>query len=200
MFHSFSLNNLLTLPIFLSQDCCYLFCTGTVRGGWRIKEGGSSQAVGLGRANNTGILGSWLKQIQHSGTVQPDEQGVRLGFREVEGSCHILSMTFGSSVNQSTWNRLVNYFPTPKYRPPVRSYLTRPPPALHHSQCCPVSENLTCLSEREPLPQHGEPGQGSWGQSLHSLMIPASGCLQWLCLKSSVDPGVAFHLSVCFCL
>lgn len=102
----------------------------------------------------TWVLGSWLKQIHYSGTVQPHEQWVKLGYREVEGSCHILSMKSGSSINQSTWNRLANYLPTPKHPPPLRSYLTRPPPILHCSQSCPVSENPTCLSERKALPQY----------------------------------------------
>lgn len=71
------LSHLLTAPIFLLQGCCYLFCSGAVRGGWRIREGGSSQAVGLSRAN---IMGPWqLTKAHYSGTVQPDEQRVSLG-------------------------------------------------------------------------------------------------------------------------
>lgn len=140
----------------------------------------------------TRVLGSWLKQIHYSGTVQPDEQRVKLGYREVKGSCHILSMKSGPSANQSTWNGLVNSLPTPKHRPPVRSYLTWPPPAASLALC--LKTPSACQDKKHFL------SMGSWGQSLPSPMFLVSGCLQWLCLKSSVDPGVAFHLSVCFCL
>lgn len=163
-----------------------------------LKDQGGRELSGCGTRQSQQHRGPW--QLTKASTAQwyctARTEG-QAGYREVEGSCHTLSMKSGSSVNQSTWNRLVNYFPIPKHRP-LLGATSHDLHQLHTAASLALC--LKTLPACQNEKQFGEPGQGSWGQSLGFLLFPVSGCLQWLCLKSSVNPGVPFYLSVCFCL